>query len=141
MNWITIIVMTAIFYGAYNVFIKISSGHINQVVGAVILQIVAALLGSCVLLYLKFSHHQLQISSKGIWYAIFAGVAVGLAEISSFYAFSNGVPVSVGLPIITGGSILFGALVGFLVLKENFTLLHLLAMVLIVVGVVIISVK
>jgi len=45
MNWIFLALVTAVFYGAYNVFIKISSGHINQIVGAVILQIVAALLG------------------------------------------------------------------------------------------------
>lgn len=45
MNWILLALATAFFYGTYNVFIKISSGHINQIVGAVILQIVAALVG------------------------------------------------------------------------------------------------
>ena len=47
--------MTASFYGAYNFFIKIASGHINQIVGAVILQIVAALLGGIILLIIKIT--------------------------------------------------------------------------------------
>lgn len=141
MNWIILVIMTAIFYGAYNVLIKISSGHINQVLGAVILQIVATLLGSCILLFLKISNHPIQVTSKGLWYAIFAGVAVGLAEVASFYAFSKGVPISVGLPIITGGSVLFGAAIGFLFLNESFSLVHFFAIFLIVVGTIILSVK
>lgn len=49
MNWIVLALITATCYGAYNFFIKVSSGHINQIVGAVILQIVAALLGGAFL--------------------------------------------------------------------------------------------
>lgn len=45
MNWILLAITSSIFFGAYNFFIKIASGHINQIVGAVILQIVAAVVG------------------------------------------------------------------------------------------------
>ena len=103
MHWILLAILTAVFFGAYNIFIKLSSGHINQIVGAVILQAVAALLGGVILLVLKWTDSPMQVSQKGILYAILAGVFVGLAEITSFYVFSKGVPASVGIPVIIGG--------------------------------------
>lgn len=141
MNWILLAITTAIFYGAYNVFIKVSSGHINQIVGAVILQIVAALVGVIILLILKITNSPLVISQKGVWFAVLAGIMVGLAEITSFYVFSRGVPVSTGIPIIIGGSVLVGAVLGLTFLKETLTPIHYLAIALIVAGVIILSTK
>lgn len=122
-------------------FIKISSGHINQVVGAVILQLVAALVGGTVLLLLKLSNSPLPASSKGIWFAVLAGAAIGIAEIGSFFLFSKGVPVSVGMPIIVGGSIVATTLLGVLFLKESISILHLIAIALTIIGVGILSAK
>ncbi len=133
--------MTAGFYGAYNVFIKVASGHINQIVGAVILQVVAALLGGVILLIMKMTNTPLEISQKGVWFAVLAGVFVGLAEITSFFVFSKGVSASVGIPIIIGGSILVGAVLGLTFLKETINPIHYLAIALIIVGVVILSTK
>ncbi len=133
--------MTAVFYGAYNVFIKVSSGHINQIVGAVILQIVAALLGGVILIIMKITNTPLELSSKGVWFAVLAGIFVGLAEITSFFVFSKGVSASVGIPIIIGGSILVAAVLGVAFLKETLNPLHILAISLIVAGVVILSIK
>ena len=45
MTWIYLAITSAFLYGAYNFFIKLASGHINQIVGAVILQVVTALVG------------------------------------------------------------------------------------------------
>lgn len=141
MHWIFPAIMTAVFFGAYNVFIKLASGHINQIVGAVILQVVAALLGGLILLILKTTHQPLEISPKGIQMAILAGVFVGLAEIASFYVFSKGVSASVGIPIIIGGSVLVGAILGLTFLKESLGPLQYFAIALIVTGVVLLSVK
>ena len=131
--------MTAVFYGAYNVFIKVSSGHINQIVGAVILQIVAALLGGIILLIMKMKNSPLEISQKGVLFAVLAGVFVGLAEITSFFVFSKGVSASVGIPIIIGGSILVGAVLGLIFLKETLNPIHILAILLIVGGIVLLT--
>ncbi|MFH1298370.1 MAG: EamA family transporter [Patescibacteria group bacterium] len=135
MHWIFIALMTAFFYGLYNVFIKIASGHIHEIVGAVILQVVAALLGGVILIVLRFMDHPLDISSKGVLFAVLAGIFVGLAEITSFYLFSKGVAASVGVPVIIGGSVVIAAAVGLLFLKETLLPLHYLAVVMIVAGV------
>lgn len=141
MNWIFLAITTAGFYGAYNFFIKVSSGHINQIVGAVILQIVAALLGGAVLLYLKITNSPLEISTKGIGFAVLAGVMVGLAEITSFYIFSKGVPLSIALPVIVGGSVLVGTILGFIFLKETLTPIHYLGIALILLGIAVLTAK
>ena len=133
--------MTAIFYGAYNVFIKVSSGHINQIVGAVILQIVAALVGGIILLIMKMTNSPLEISQKGVLFAVLAGIFVGLAEITSFFVFSKGVSASVGIPIIIGGSVLVGAVLGLTFLKETLNPIHYVAIAMVVVGVIILSTK
>ncbi|MBI4250692.1 hypothetical protein HY622_03830, partial [Candidatus Uhrbacteria bacterium] len=121
--------------------IKVSSGHVNQVVGAVILQIVAALVGGLILIFLKMTNAPLPISQKGVLFAVGAGIAIGIAEIGSFFLFSKGVPVSVGMPIIVGGSIVTTTLLGALFLKESLTVLHLIAIALTIIGVGILSAK
>lgn len=141
MHWILLAFMTAVFFGAYNVFIKMASGHINQIVGAVILQVVAALLGGIVLLGLKITDSPLEVSTRGVLFAVLAGIFVGLAEISSFYVFSRGISASVGIPIIIGGSVVAGAILGVLFLKESLNWTQLLAIGMIVGGVVLLSSK
>jgi len=66
MSWILLALITAVFFGAYNFFIKVSSGHINQIAGAVVLQIVATLVGAGVLFFLKITNSSIEISNKGI---------------------------------------------------------------------------
>lgn len=141
MNWVLLAILSAFFFGAYNVFIKAASGHINQILGAVILQIVAALVGGIILLVIKMTHGSFEISQKGVWFAVFAGITVGLAEITSFYMFSKGVPASTGIPIIVGGSILVGALLGLLFLKETINPIHYIAILLIIAGVVLLTTR
>ncbi len=138
MTWILLAVITAISYGVYNVFIKISSGSINQVVGAVILQVVAAIFGGVILLFMKFNGAEFNISQKGVLFAVLAGITVGLAEILSFYVFSKGAPVSIGTAIIVGGSVVVAAAVGFF-MKESFTFFNMLGLLAIVCGIVLFS--
>ncbi len=141
MHWILLALLTATFYGLYNFFIKIASGQIHQIVGAVILQVVAALLGGLVLVYLRVTGASLNISATGARWAVLAGVFVGLAEITSFYVFSRGVSASLGIPVIIGGSVVVGALLGALFLRESLDLVSLAAIALIVSGVAILATK
>ena len=53
-------------------------------------------------------------------FAILAGVAVGLAEITYFLVFSKGVSASVAIPVVLGGTILLGSILGIIFLQENF---------------------
>lgn len=61
----------------YNVFIKLSSSHIEAVLGAVVLQFVAALVDWALLLYMKATGSVIYSSGKGLCLAV-GGVAVAL---------------------------------------------------------------
>lgn len=139
MNWIYLAVITASFYALYNVFIKLASGHIYEITGAVILQIVAALLGGGLLLYLRMKNIPMEISAKGIWLSVIAGIFVGLAEIFSFIVFSRGVSASAGIPVIIGGSVLFAAIIGFIFLKDSLSISNIIGLLLIIAGIYFIS--
>lgn len=139
MHWIFLALLTASFYALYNVFIKIASGHINGMVGAVILQIVAVLLGSVLLLGRWWKGDTLQVTTEGIKWAVLAGVFVGLAEIASFFVFAKGVPASTGIAVIIGGSVAFGGIIGYFFLKEQMNFGHLAGIALVVAGIWLLS--
>src|SRR5262245_40683581 len=98
MNWLPLALATAVAFGAYNVFIKMGSAKIDQVLGAVVLQVVAALLGSAYAIYLKLAGRAFTVSREGLLFAALAGAAVGLAEILTFFVFSRGAPAAMATP-------------------------------------------
>lgn len=141
MSWIILASLVALSYGAYNFFIKLSSSHINQIAGAVILQFVAFIAGLVGLVYLKTNDYPIRVTHDGIRYAVCAGVFVGSAEILSFYFFSSGATAARGIPIIIGGSILVGALLSLMVLHEKLNVSDWVGIFLIVAGVIVLTVR
>ncbi|GAB2468233.1 hypothetical protein GCM10011375_30480 [Hymenobacter qilianensis] len=139
MNWLLLAVITAFCLGLYNFFIKLASGNIHQVAGAVLLQLVAAAVGGFLLLYIKTTRQTVSISQTGVLYSCLAGLSVGVAEILTFYVFTKGAPTSVGTPIIVGGSVAIAAVLGWLVLREQITLGQVLGVGLIIAGVVLLA--
>ena len=133
-QWIGPALSSALSYALYNIFIKLGSASIHPVLGGVILlQFVAALLGSCLL---GLSHDKLNFDKKGILWSVSAGIFVGLAEILSFQVSGMGVPASNSTPVMIGGSVAFGSLLSFALLKERMTIKGWLGVMLVVLGVV-----
>lgn len=121
--WIAPALICALMYALYNIFIKKGSASIHPVLGGVILQFVAAVLGTVLLSILIFKDgwQEMNYDSDGIFWAIWAGVAVGAAEILSFVVSGMGVQSMQSIPIIIGGSVLFGTVLGYTVLHEILT--------------------
>ncbi len=131
-----LLAVAAVSFGLYNVFIKLSASHIDAVLGAVVLQFVAAFIGLALLLYLRRSADApLEFSTQGLSLAALAGVAIGLVEILTFFIYSRGIPVAVGNPLIIGGSLLVTTGVGVMLLRESMSPLQLAAIGLIALGV------
>lgn len=140
MHWFPVAVATGIAFCGYNVFLKLAAGHIDQVLGALVLQVVAALAGAVVLgVWYRVSSKPLEVSSTGLGYAALAGLCVSAAEILAFVVFAAGAPVSLGAPVILGGTVLYSAFAGVLVLREAVTLSQMSGAVLIVGGVALLS--
>jgi len=139
MHWIPLAIVTAAAFGLYNIFIKLSAGKIDEVLGAVILQVVAAIFGGAYAIYLHLSGHPFPISTKGTLFAVGAGAAIGVAEILTFVVYSKGAPASMATPLIMGGSILIAALIGLLALRESLALTQIFGVALVIAGVALIS--
>lgn len=120
--WIVPALCCALAYALYNIFIKKGSSHINPVLGGVILQLVAAALGCGLLLFLVIKDGGSEVISfdmEGVQWAILAGLSVGSAEIISFFVSSLGVQAMQSIPIIIGGSVMFGTVLGAVALHEE----------------------
>src|SRR5690625_7792680 len=99
-----LVATAALMFGLYNVFIKVSSDHIHAVLGAVVLQIVAALVGLALLGWLHAtSSAELTVTGRGLMLSAMAGVAIGLVAILSFVVYGRGMAVAVGNPLSVGG--------------------------------------
>ena len=62
---------------------------------------------------------KMQYDKDGLLWSVMAGLAVGLAEMLSFCVSGLGVPATQSIPIIIGGSVMFGALLGIILLGEE----------------------
>lgn len=105
-QWIWVALLCANAYAFYNIFIKKGSASINPILGGVILQFVAAIMGSGLLgiLMVAGDGMKLHADKDGIKWSICAGLAVGVAEMLSFFVSGLGVPVTHSIPVIIGTS-------------------------------------
>lgn len=121
--WIGPALACALSYALYNLFIKRASASMDPIVGGVLLQIVAAALGVGLLVIQRArATAPLEVSKRGVRWAVAAGAAVGVAEILSFIISGLGVPASKSIPAIIGGSVLIGTLLGAVWLGEQLTI-------------------
>jgi transporter family protein len=139
MSRIVIALLAALCLALYNFFIKLAADHVSPAVGAVVLQLVAAVLGAAWLLKMKLQGQPLVLTGQGLALAALAGLGVGLAEILTFVVFQRGVNASVGTPLIVGGSVLLTTVLGVVVLREALTLPQAGGLLLIVAGIALLA--
>ena len=135
-----LVLLAALMFGLYNVFIKVSADHIQAVLGAVVLQLVAAFIGLGMLSYLHFATPTtLTVTGRGLLLSALAGVAIGLVEIVSFVIYGRGMAVALGNPLIVGGSLLVTTAVGFGLLREQLSPIQFVAIGLIMLGIALLA--
>lgn len=132
MNPIAFAILAAVAFGAWTVFHKLASPYINQVFGAIIVSLTAVILGSFFLLP-NLKQTQLFTNSKGITFLILAGVCAFFIDFFALQAYSKGLALTTGGPIIIGGSIAIATVIGFF-FGDSVTTLKLVALALLVSG-------
>lgn len=70
---------------------------------------------------------------KGIVFVVLAGIAAFFIDFLALSAYSKGLSVSVGGPIIIGGSIALATIIGFF-MGDSISLLKIVALILIISG-------
>jgi len=126
------IIICAFGTGFWTVFMAAASHRMNAVLGAVLSEFTAVMIGACILLPLVRSSN-IQFSSKGILLVVVAGVCVFLVDYFALRAYSRGLAVSIGGPIHIGGSILVTSFIGF-GMGEEISLIKICAILMIIVG-------
>lgn len=122
LKWLWVALLCALAYALYNIFIKKGSSDIHPVLGGVILQFVAAFLGSVLLAGIVLFPDEdvkIHIERPGILWSMGAGLWVGVAEITSFIVTGMGVSAAQFIPINIGGSVAIGSVLGVILLGET----------------------
>lgn len=132
MTPIVFAILGALSFGLWTVFHKLASPYINQIFGAIIVSFTALIFGGLVFL-IKGRGVELVNDPKGIAFIILAGVSAFFIDFLALQAYSKGLPLTIGGPIIIGGSMVVAVVVG-LVLGEPITLTKILGIALIVIG-------
>lgn len=131
-------IVAAVSFGMWTVFHQQAADHINYIFGAIVVSLTAAIVG-IVFLLPKIKSVVLYTSPRGILFAILAGICALTIDYFVLKAYSSGIAVSVGGPIVIGGSIAVAAIIGF-VLGESVTIIKILGLVLVVAGASILAV-
>lgn len=141
MKGIILAMLAGTLFACYQLAVKLSATHIQEMLGAVILQAVAVVVG--VLLFFTFRHSETGIvyTEEGIKFAVIAGIFVSLAEIAAFYALAQDISPSVGITLIVGINILVGLGLDYFWFKSALSVSQLLGIALVLIGVILISWK
>jgi len=141
MKGIVLAVIAGTLFACYQFAIKLSANHIQEMLGAVILQTVAVVVGVCIFLILRGGQAPLVYTTIGLKFAIIAGLFVSLAEIMTFYTFSQDISPSVGIALIVGINVLVGLGLDYFWFKSDLSAAQLIGILLILAGVILISWK
>lgn len=125
-------VAAAIVFGLWTIFHQQASKSVDSLFGAIVVSLTAVILGLIFLLP-KIKSTILYSNPKGIVFAVLAGVSALLLDLFVLKSYSTGFPISVGAPIVIGGSIAFAAVIGFF-LGESVTLAKVSGLVLVIIG-------
>jgi transporter family protein len=132
MSAVYLAILAAVSFGLWTVFHKIAAPHINQIVGAIVVSAVAVIVG-LIALAPKIKDVHLFEDWRGIVFVALAGIAAFFIDYLALSAYGKGLPVSVGGPIIIGGSIALASIIGFF-MGESMSLLKVIALILIIGG-------
>jgi len=126
-------ILAGISVAAYTIFQKLGSTNINPALGAMVISTVAFIVNLIILFGMKVKNQAILFTTKGLWLLILVGIAAAGVDLFGLLAYSKGLKVTSSF-IIGGVSAVIILLFGFLVLKEQFTLGRLIAIILIALG-------
>ncbi len=132
MHPIVYAIIAASAFGLWTVFHKIASPHIDRLLGAILVSLAAVVLGGILILF-RTKNAPLVTNPKGVIFLVLAGVAALAIDYFALQAYSRGLPVSLGGPIIIGGSILMATVAG-LFMGDALSALKVLGILLIIAG-------
>ncbi|EKE20860.1 MAG: hypothetical protein ACD_7C00457G0001 [uncultured bacterium] len=131
-------IIAATAFGAWTVFHQQAASKIDYLVGAIIISFTASILGFIILLP-RIKSIDLFSNSKGLIFAVLAGVCALAIDYFALKSYGTGLAVSIAGPIIIGGSIAVATVIG-LFLGESLSLVKALGLIMVIGGASILAV-
>ena len=112
--------------------------YINPTFGAIVVSLTAVVLGS-IFLIPQLKDITFFTNQKGLIFVILAGLSAFFIDYFALKTYASGISISVGGPIIIGGSVLIAAIIGVAVLGESISLMKVAGITLVAAGAIILA--
>lgn len=134
MTWLAYAILAASSFGFYNFFTKISAEKFSPTVANIFIAGTSCLIAIISTIYLKMSGQSLIFTKGSLILPIVAGLFTGAAEIFYLTMFSKNTPVTIGSPLVVGGTIVVATILGIIILKEPMSATRIAGVVCVIVG-------
>jgi transporter family protein len=122
-------------YALFGIFNAQAGGRIDAAVSSAIFNGLAALIALAVVVGQRLGDDSpVVLRASGVVYSVLAGIAVGAFSIVLIRIYGRGGQLSFVFPTIYGGAIALAAIIGWLVLRDEVSVLRVAAVCLIVAG-------
>lgn len=118
MNWLIYAILAASGFGFYNFFTKISADKFSPTVANIFIAGTSFLVAVISTIYLKTSGQNLTFTKESLLLPIAAGIFTGVAEIFYLTMYSKNAPITIGGPLVIGGTVVVAVILGLIFLKE-----------------------
>jgi uncharacterized membrane protein len=118
----------------YSIFLRLASSGIHPAVGAAVITGVAFLVNTMVATSMRATGMPLTVSARSVALLVVVGVAAAAADLFTLSAYASGLRVTSSF-VIGGTSTALVLVVGFMLLREPFSWIKLLAIGLIATGI------
>jgi len=130
MSTIFLLMVVTLLYAGYNIFIKVSSGHVpagahSTITATIFLQVSALAVSLLFLSVQKLqSDASLVLPTRAYLWAVVAGLCIGGAEVAYFYLFAGlghdrPMPANIAIPVVVSGTIVISLVAGGFLFKES----------------------
>ena len=131
-----LVVLGIVLYALFAVFTSRAGGRIDAAASSLIFNGLGAVVPLCVLLIARFARHvQVTATRDGYAYSVLAGLAIAGFSILLIKIYARGGSLSDVFPTIYGGAIALAAVIGWVTVRDSFSLARALGVGLIVAGI------
>ncbi|EKD66401.1 MAG: hypothetical protein ACD_49C00044G0003 [uncultured bacterium (gcode 4)] len=139
MNWLAYAILAASSFGFYNFFTKISADKFSPALANIFIAGTSLLVAIISTIYLKMSGQSLIFTKGSLILPIMAGLFTGVAEIFYLSMYSKNAPITVGNPLVVGGTIVIAVILGIIILKEPMNTARIAGIIFVITGLVLLT--
>lgn len=132
--------LSALSFGLYNFFTKLTSEKFDVVLAVVFITGMSFLASVLFALVMYLNGHTFMFSRTAIALPLATGFFTALAEIFYLLAFQKGLTLSIGNPIVVGGTVIVASFLGLLLLNEQLSATQGFGITLVFGGIVLLSI-